>query len=239
MLSRRVKEGDETGAMHALNRSLELSALLTLPAAAALIVMPQPICDALFRGLATDALQLFGGRTSRFTEEDVMWTGLALAWYGVGLPAFVWHKVFSPAFFAREDTKTPMINGLIAIAINTVAALALFPFFGFLAVAFATSFASWVQIMLLAIMLWRRGHFRPDERLLSRGPRIVGATLGMAAFLWLALQFREEAANLLFGREWIFIVLLSAAGGVVYGVLSLALGAVRRSDYKAYSRKRP
>lgn len=239
MLSRRVKEGDEKGAAHALNRSLELSALLTLPAAVALIVMPDAICDALFRGLATDALQLFGGRSSRFTEEDVRMTGLALAWYSIGLPAFVWHKVFSPAFFAREDTKTPMINGLIAIAINTASALALFPFFGFVAVAFATTFASWVQVALLAITLWRRGHFKPDERLMSRAPRILGATLGLAAFLWAALLFRDEAASILFGREWIVVIIISAAGGVVYGLLSLALGAVRRSDYKAYSRNRP
>lgn len=239
MLSRRVKEGDEKGAVHVLNRSLELSALLTLPAAAALIVMPGPICDALFRGLATDALQLFGGRSSRFTVEDVDMTAAALGWYAIGLPAFVWHKVFSPAFFAREDTKTPMINGLIAIVINIVVALALFRSMGFVAVAFATSFASWVQVALLAIMLWRRGHFRPDPRLMSRAPRILGATLGLVVFLWAALSFRQEAAEILFGREWIVVILISAFGGALYAVLSLALGAVRRSDYNAYSRERP
>lgn len=52
MLSRRVKEGDEKGAARAINRSLEISALLCFPAAAAFIVMGAPICDALFRGVA-------------------------------------------------------------------------------------------------------------------------------------------------------------------------------------------
>jgi putative peptidoglycan lipid II flippase len=239
MLSRRVKEGDEKGARHALNRALELSAFLTLPAAAALIVMAAPLCDALFRGLASDALSLFGGRSSAFTANDVAMTGAALAWYGAGLPAFVWHKVFSPAFFAREDTKTPMNNALIAIAINTVAALALFPIFGFLAVAFATSFASWVQIGLLAYSLARRGHFKPDARFWSRTARTLVATAAMSACLWHALGQAPALADLLFGRQWIAIVAISAAGALVYFGSALALGAIRPSDYKAYARRRP
>lgn len=239
MLSRRVKEGDEKGAAHALNRSIELSAFLTLPAAAAFIVMAAPICDALFRGLATDALALFGGRASAFTENDVAMTGAALAFYGVGLPVFVWQKVFSPAFYAREDTRTPMNYALISIAINTGAALALFPLFGFVAVAFATSFAAWVQTALLGETLRRRGLFKPDGRLLSRSPRIAAATLAMAGFLWLALQHTEALAGIAFGRDWIAVVLISAAGAIVYALAALALGAIRLSDYKAYARPRP
>jgi len=239
MLSRRVKEGDETGAAHALNRSIELSAFLTLPAAAAFIVMAAPICDALFRGLATDALAVFGGPASAFTANDVAMTGAALAFYGFGLPAFVWQKVFSPAFYAREETRTPMNYALISIAINTVAALALFPVFGFVAVAFATSFAAWVQTALLGATLRRRGLFRPDGRLLSRSPRIVAATLVMAGFLWLALQHTEALARIAFGRDWIAVILISAAGAVVFALAALALGAFRLSDYKAYARPRP
>jgi len=239
MLSRRVKEGDEKGAGHALNRALELSALLTLPAAAALIVMAAPLCDALFRGLATDALSLFGGRASKFTAEDVAMTGLALAWYGAGLPAFVLHKVFSPAFFAREDTRTPMNNALIAIAVNTGVALALFPHFGFVAVAFATSFASWLQVLLLAWALAARGHFKADARLIGRGWRIVIATAVLAVFLWFALQHTEGLARILLDREWMAVVAISAAGGALYFAAAFALGALRPSDYKAYARRRP
>ncbi|HPE30812.1 MAG TPA: murein biosynthesis integral membrane protein MurJ [Parvularculaceae bacterium] len=241
MLSRRVKEGDEKGAAHALNRSIELSAFLTLPATAAFIVMASPICDALFRGLATDALGVFGGRSSAFTLEDVSKTGAALAFYSFGLPAFVWHKVFSPAFFAREDTKTPMNYALISIAINIVVALALFPIpaFGFLAVAFATSLAAWVQIVMLAGTLHRRGLFKPDPRLMSRFPRIVGACLAMSAFLWFSLQHRETLASILFGRDWLAVVLISGLGAGVYAAASLGLGAIRISDYKAYARPRP
>jgi putative peptidoglycan lipid II flippase len=128
---------------------------------------------------------------------------------------------------------------LISIAINIVVALALFPFFGFVAVAFATSLAAWAQIALLGETLRRRGLFKPDARLASRFPRIVGATLAMAGFLWLVLGYVEALAGVTFGRSWIAIVLIAAAGALVYGLAALALGAFRISDYKAYARPRP
>lgn len=238
MLSRRVKEGDETGALHAINRSLELSAVLTLPAAAAFIIMSAPICEALFVGFATDALSLFGGRSSAFTADDVKWTGWALAIYGWGLPAFVWQRIFAPAFFAREDTRAPMNYALVSIGVNTALALVLFPVFGFLAVAFATVFAAWLQVGQLAFNLRRRGQFRIDARLASRAPRIVAATLALTAFVWFALQHSDAISGALFGRYWAAVIAIAAAGIVLYGGALVALGGVRLSDYKAYSRNR-
>lgn len=232
MLSRRVKEGDDDGAAHAVNRAIEISALLCFPAAMAFVVMGAPICDALFRGLASDALSLFGGRQSAFTLDDVMMTGAALSIFGLGLPAFVWHKVFSPAFFAREDTRTPMNYALISIAINTVLALALFPKFGFLSVAFATVFAAWVQVALLAQRLYRQKHFLPSRRLAGRLIRILLATSGLGLFLQVAISYTDQIAAYLLERDWIAIVLISGVGLIVYGILAVVLGAAKLSDYK-------
>jgi putative peptidoglycan lipid II flippase len=232
LLSRRLKEGDEKGAAATINQSLEFSALLAFPAATAFIIMGEPICDALYRGLAADALALFGGRGSAFTAEDAAKTGAALALFGWGLPAFVWHKVFSPAFFAREDTRSPMNYALISIAANTVLALALFPFFGFLAVAFATSAASWIQVALLGSKLYRVGQFRPSRRLTSRFCRILAANVGLAGVLWFALQHTDRMAGWLFDRQWLAVVAIVVAGVLAYGAIALAVGAARLSDYK-------
>ena len=233
MLSERVKAGDEPGALRAVDRSLEFSALLTFPAAAAFVVMGAPICDALFRGVASDALSLFGARESAFTEHDVAMTGQALAIFGLGLPAFVWHKIFSPAYFAREDTKTPMKYALVAIAVNTVLALVLFPRIGFLSVAIATSFAAWLQVALLAIGLYRRGQFLPGASLADRFLRILAATGGMTALLLVILPYADEIGALFGGRNWVAIVAFSGLGVVIYALLALMLGAVRSSDYKS------
>lgn len=232
MLSRRVKEGDEKGAAQAINRSLEVSALLCFPAAAAFMVMGAAICDALFRGLAGDALALFGAGGSKFTAEDVAMTGAALAIFAGGLPAFVWHKIFSPAFFAREDTKTPMNYALVAIGVNTVVALALFPFIGFLSVPLATALAAWLQVALLAQKLYRQGRFQPGGRLSARLARICVASAGLAGFLHFVLPYTESFAEILWGREWIGVVAIAVAGVGVYAGLALALGAARLADYK-------
>lgn len=233
LLSQRVKEGDETGAAQTINRSLELSALLIFPASVAFMVMGAPICEALFRGLAGDALSLFGGRQSAFTVDDAAKTGAALALFGAGLPAFVWHKVFSPAFFAREDTRTPMHYALIAIAVNTGLALALFPVLGFLGVPLATSVATWVQVLLLAFKLYRQGRFKPSGKLVSRVTRITAASAGLGGFLWYAMQYTDGIGDVLLGREWLAIMAIAASGLGVYAILALVLGAARLSDYKA------
>lgn len=237
MLARRIKEGDEEGAARAINRSLEISALLCFPAAAAFVVMGAPICEALFRGLASDALQFFGARQSAFTANDVEMTGAALAIFGLGLPAFVWHKIFSPAFYAREDTRRPMNYALVSIGVNIVLALALFPVFGFLSVAFATVVAAWVQVSLLAFRLYRQGRFQPGGRLGARLLRILLATAGLAAFLTYLLPYTDQLAALVWGRSWIVILAISGAGMGVYALLAMMVGAARLSDYKTIAGK--
>ena len=232
MLSARVKAGDEKGAARALNRSLEISSLLAIPAAVAFVIMGEAICDALFRGIASDALSLFGGRSSAFNANDVKQTGLALAIFGAGLPAFVWLKIFAPAFFAREDTKSPMNYALISIAVNAGMSLALFPIFGFIAVAVATSFAAWLQVTLLALRLYRLGLFLPGARQIGKFARILLAAAGMGGFLVWALTQTPALAEWFWNRNWVAIVAISLAGMVVFGALAFVLGAARPSDYK-------
>lgn len=231
-LSRRVKAGDEAGAARTLNRAIEVSTLLALPAGLALVVLAKFLCAALFQDLAADALSIFGGGHSAFTDEDVIMTGTALMLFGAGVPAFVYNKVFSPAFFAREDTKTPMAYGLVAIGINVALSLSLFPVMGFLAVALATTVATWVQIALQAERLWRRGILKPDARLIGRMPRIVLAAAGMAAAIWFALPYTEAVADVLFGTQWLALIVYVGAGVALYATLCLVLGAAKLSDFR-------
>lgn len=238
-LSREVKQGNQGQAITMLNRSIEVSALFCFPAAVAFLIMAAPICDALYRGLAGEALSLFGVGRSAFTIDDVMKTGAALSLFGIGLPAFVWHKVLSPAFFAREDTKTPMNYAIIAIIINTGLALLLFPQIGFLAIAVATSLAAWAQVFLLAQNLYRKEHFRPDFRLTSRLIRIMIASAGMGLFIYFTLPHKETIAANVWNRDWLAIITIAVCGMVIYGILALITGAASPRDIKAITRQKP
>ncbi|MGF1611916.1 MAG: murein biosynthesis integral membrane protein MurJ, partial [Kiloniellales bacterium] len=94
-LSRKLRSGADQAAMHSLNRGLELALLLTLPATLALVAIPWPIIVVLFERGAFD----------RAASDATAW---ALAAYAVGLPAYVLVKILQPAFYAREDTVTPL-----------------------------------------------------------------------------------------------------------------------------------
>ncbi len=175
-LSRKLRAGDGEGLFTSQNRALEFSMLLTLPAAAALIAMPEPIIQTLFQRGA-------------FEAADTAATAGALAAFAAGLPSFVLIKVFSPGFFAREDTRTPMYFAGISVAVNVIGSFILFYLIGFVGIAIATSLAGWVNAGALGITLHRQGHFPLDARLKRRIPRILLASSIMAAVLWMMSSY--------------------------------------------------
>ncbi len=225
LLSRQLREGDEAGGQASFNRALELSLLLTLPAAAALIVMPGPIVAVLFERGAFDA-----GSTAA--------TASALAAFALGLPAFVLVKVLAPGFFAREDVVTPVKIALVSVAANIALSAALLVPLQHVGLALATSAASWLNAFLLAFVLRRRGQFGMDSRLRRRLPRIALATVVMTAVLLAGL---EALAPLFAGtvlQRALALVLLIVAGKLVYAASAFALGAAEIAEIRGILARR-
>src|SRR5262249_43680728 len=170
-LSRRLRSGYHAAAIDSENRSLETALLLTLPAAVALFVAAHPIVRVLFERGA-------------FTALDAYSTASMLAALAPGLPAFVLVKVFHPGFFAREDTKTPMIFAGIGMAANVMLALLLFVVLGSVGIAIATETAGRTRVALLAGLLRERRNFVLDHTSNRRFPAICTASLIMGAGIW-------------------------------------------------------
>lgn len=236
-MSRALKQGNTEEARTTLNRGLELILLFAVPAAVALIAMPVLICSALYTDFAGDALSVVGVRQSAFGASDAQATGMALMLYGFGLPAFCFHKVLASAFFARENTRTPMKTSLAAIATNVVMSLALFPVIGYLAVPIATATASWLEVSLLSWLLHKHGILNPDLRLTSRAPRIVLAAMLMGVFIWIMLQFKAALVLLLFGQLWLVLIFMAVFGGIFYAFLCLSIGGAKLSEFSALLKK--
>ncbi len=110
-LSRLWASDDKTEFSQTLDWSMKLAMLIAVPAAAGLILLAGPLIATLF----------FGGI---FDEHSVAMTTLALRAYAVGLIGFSFVKILAPAFFAREDTRTPVRIGLIALGANLVLSIA-------------------------------------------------------------------------------------------------------------------
>jgi putative peptidoglycan lipid II flippase len=225
LLSRQIRTGDDAAARETQNRGLELSLLLTVPAAAALAVLAQPILQVLFE-------------RGHFDAAATAATAAALRVYALGLPAFVMLKVLAPAFYARQDTRTPVRIAVVALVVNLVLTVALAPLLQHVGNAAATVVAGWVNAMLLAILLKRAGHFTVDEAFIRRVPRIVLAAAVMAAML---VDLDALIDPMLHRPDLIMriagLALLVGGGLVVYAVLVLGLGGVDRTALNRVLRK--
>lgn len=230
ILARQIRAGEDQAALANQNRALEVALALTLPAAAALIVIAQPIIAVLFERGA-------------FGAEAVSATALALAAYAIGLPAHVLAKVFTPGYFAREDTATPVKIAVAIMIINAALAVALMLVLqgygmGHVGIALATSLTGWLNAGLLWRGLARRGQFSLDARLRRRAGPILLAAVAMAGVLAMGQGlFAPWLAGPLFERV-VALTMLIAAGALVYGLIAQLLGAIDLRELKGMLRPR-
>ncbi|MBO9411510.1 MULTISPECIES: murein biosynthesis integral membrane protein MurJ [unclassified Ruegeria] len=223
-LSRRLRAGDKDGARNAFSRAGEFTLLLTLPSTVSFVIMPIPLVSVLFE-------------RGQFTAEDTAATALAVAIYGIGLPAFMLQKLLQPLYFAREDTRRPFHYAVVAMVVNAGLAFGLFPLVGWVAPAIAASAAGWAMVGLL--ILGARGmgeEARFDDRFKRRAWRIVAASAGMGAMLYAALYLFGWAFDLA-GWRYLALLGLITAAAVTYFGLGHLLRAFRLSEFKSALRR--
>ncbi len=223
-LSRRLRADDKEGARNAFSRAGEFMLLLTLPSTVAFLIIPIPLVSVLFE-------------RGQFSAEDTAATALAVAIYGVGLPAFMLQKLLQPLYFAREDTKSPFRYAVVAMIINAALAFGLYPVVGWIAPAIAASVAGWAMVALLAIGARRMGdEARFDDRFKLRAWRIVAASIGMGVVLFAAIHLFGWAFALA-GWRYLALLALIVVAAVAYFVLGHSLGAFKLSEFKRALRR--
>ena len=230
-LTRAFVAGDHEGGKKTLDDGIALAMAFTLPAATALFVIPFFIIDAtVTRGA--------------FTSADAARTADVLRQFAWGVPAFVLAKVLTPPFFARQDTRRPMIYAIASVVVTVVVGSALFVILGrmgrdgVVGLAVATSLSAWLNVALLAGTLMREGVWRPSGPFLSRMARILAACAVMGGLLLAAGIAYPALARLLLAKE-VAVVLACGAGAAVYGAAVLALRATSVAELKSILRREP
>ena len=225
LLSRLVAQNDQPGAVRALNRAIEMTLFLALPAMFAFL-------------LTADELILTLFQRGQFDLHASRATAFALMAYAVGLPAYVLIKVLGPAFFARRDTRTPVLVGIVAVVVNLILNLILMQFLAHAGLALATAIAAWLNVALLSWILHRRGDLAPDTRLIQRLGRALAAALAMAAMLWWLKDLL--AARFLGGEVQRILALaaLVAAGLLTYALAAMVFRAVRKDELRTLLSRR-
>lgn len=230
-LTRAFVQGDHEGGRKTLDDGVTLAMAFTLPAAVALFVIPFFIIDAtVTRGA--------------FTSADAARTADVLRQFAWGVPAFVLAKVLTPPFFAREDTRRPMIFAVAAVVFTVVVGSVLFFWLsahghdGVLGLAVATSLSAWLNVALLGGTLIREKAWHASTAFISRISRVLLASGVMAAAL-LAAGIGYETLSRVFLAKEIAVLVVCGVGAALYGACLLVFRAVSLSELKAVLRREP
>ena len=223
LLSRQLRAAEDEAAGASQNRAIEGALLLTLPAAAALMIIADAAISVLFERGA-------------FTPATTAASADALIAYAAGLPAFVMIKVLVPGYFARQNTKTPVRIAIVCLVVNVGFNLALMGPLGHVGIALATTLSGWLNAALLAHGLHRRGYFTADARLCRRLPRMLLATAAMTAALWAVSEALSGPIGDSLGSGVGSLIALMVTGILAYGGVALLFGATRLSDLKGFLR---
>jgi putative peptidoglycan lipid II flippase len=217
-LTRALRGDDGAAVTHAESRGLELAVGLALPAMLGLIVLHEPIVRLLFEHGA-------------FTAADTAATAQALVLLALGLPAHVLVKALSPAFFARDDTLTPLWATLGGFVVAIVLAVVLGRLFGAVGIAASIALGAWSSALSL---IWRGAAtfgFSIDAAARRRLPRIVVSALAMGGLLWPMASFVLPLSATAHGLAQAFVLAILIGGGFAGYCLLLALsGAINRGE---------
>jgi putative peptidoglycan lipid II flippase len=224
-VSRHVGAGHHEEAARVQGQAAELAMLLCLPAALALAVASGPLVSALFQG-------------GHFTAEDARLSALTLAIISLGLPAYVLVKVLTPGFYARQDTATPVKTAAFVLLANIGLNFALIPPFGIGGLAAAIAICSWLNCLILYVILHRRGHFRIQGWLASRVIRqLIAAAAMVGALFAIKMGLASFFAGSV-GHRMLGVIALVGGGMAVYFPLVWLLGGTDKEELRALVSRR-
>jgi putative peptidoglycan lipid II flippase len=215
-LSHKLRSGDHDAVLASENRALEFALLLTMPSAIALFIASGPIMCVLFERGA-------------FTAADTQATAAMLSALALGLPAYVMIKVLHPSYFAREDTKTPMIYAGVAMASTAILSFVLFLAVGATGIAIASMLSGWINVGLLIATLKRRDGVKPDQTFRRRfaGICAASAVMGVVVFALVKLLDPWFAPTSGLPAQGAALITLVGVGLLVYLVTAELLGAAK------------
>ncbi|EOX4945795.1 murein biosynthesis integral membrane protein MurJ [Vibrio alginolyticus] len=218
-LSRKHVDAQNEGFAQTMDWGVRMVILLGLPAMLGLMVLAKPMLMVLFmRG--------------EFSPQDVHQASLSLFAYASGLLNFMLIKVLAPGYYSRQDTKTPVKYGIIAMVTNMVFNAIFAYFYGYVGLAIATALSAFVNMALL----YRGLHIAEVYQITKRTVffiirlAIAGAAM-VAAILW-QLEDMSVWLGWSFAHRSAVLGMLIGLGAVVYLVVLFLTGA-RLKDLKA------
>ena len=219
-LSQQISSNKNKEANYTQNRALGFSILLTLPAAIAIFILANPIISCFFE-------------RGEFISQDRILSAKALQAFAVGIPAYVFVKVLIPAFFARQNTVTPVKIASFCVLINFLLNIILMQYYQHVGIAMATAIASWTNAFLLFLVLYKSKQIEIDEKLKKLVSKV---TIISIIFGYIVFYFKD-LIDISSDYKLFYLIIFVLIGIFLFGILCLFFRAINLLDIKLIKEK--
>tara|TARA_B110000003_G_scaffold77648_1_gene79190 strand:+ start:726 stop:2285 length:1560 start_codon:yes stop_codon:yes gene_type:complete len=211
-LAKRISLGENKEQNLIQEKAILLSLLFALPSAVALYYLSELVITSLF-GYGV------------FIQSDIIATAKALKIYAIAIPAFMIIKVVSPNFFARKDTKTPVLVGTLCAFINIILTWYLMNKYGFIGIAISLSIAGYLNAILLFTIMITRNFYNCTKIFLVICLKILLSTIFMLFILFILdkIFFNNIGMSFKFA-EMFKLILFIFSGLISYFLFNYLLG---------------
>ena len=220
VLANAIKKNNNSTITKIQNKSIELSLLLSVPAAAGLIIGSEEIISALFG---------YGS----FSIEDVSLTSKALKLFGLGIPAFALIKILSNFYFARDNTKVPFHLSIIIVSINVLVSLIFFKEFGFLIIPFATTLSTWIGVIFYVYLLLDKKYLNFLSLTFKNLFKIFLSTLLMSFILYYGLDYYSDKLEYSNTFKFLYLLFVVIIAAILYLFSCYFTGVLKYKSFKA------
>lgn len=210
MLSKLTHSDNKEKFAEYIARSCNSIILLVIPISVGAIVLSKPIVQLLFERGA-------------FDPKATMMTSSALAMYSIGLVAYGLRDIINKVFYSLQDTKTPMINGIIAMALNIIFNFVLVKFMGHKGLALGTSLSALICTMLLFKSLANKIDYFGQDKILSTGIKSLISAILMGVCTYFVYEFLIGYLGIGLIQQVLSIGVSVLIGILTYGILVVIL----------------
>jgi len=221
--SRLFAQNDMENARKAVSSSLIMAFALSLPAAAGLWCLAEPIIKLLFEH-------------GRFSADDTEMTASALRFYSLGLLGYTGVKIATSFFYALKETRWPVLTSFFAVAANLIVVTTFVSVLGHIAIALATSIAATVNLALLLLALYVRLKGFDIKHVAVSLIKILTASVVMTAVVWPLSGLASAAISAWMLVLWTFLAVL--VGATAYSFCLFRFGQEEFMDIVLAVRKR-
>ena len=212
MLSKLSSENNKEKFNKSIITAVNTVVLLVIPISIGAIILANPIVKLLFQ-------------RGEFDARATQMTSVALIFYSIGMIGFGLRDILGKVFYSLQDTRTPMINGIIAMILNIILNISFVKFTNMqlAGLAFATSISALLTITLLFISLKRKlGHFGGKSIVLGMAKSLVSGLI-MAVVTLFVYNTVADILESGFIKEAITLAVAVGVGAIVYGICIIIL----------------